>query len=475
MKTLTKLILLTSAAFMGACATTPTQYTQKNVTPVAQSILDQEKAPDNFGESPLTLDAARQMAVTRNKSYRQKIDQMLFDLQRKASGAKSFMPQIYANSFGQWRSNTNASVGVKVDEIGSSMPEDFYTAQDQSFAASKLSLSWNLLDVGLMGHQKAIGSIDGYDALETTRLGCHQLMVDLERAYWRKVAFERAVPKREWIGNRINYALDLSNQHIEENPNDRLSELMFQRELIDIKRWYESMFRGLASADSDLARLINIPHGTEFSVSTDTSEAQDEFGPTLSQPLGDLFLSAFENRPELRKALYNIDRSELETKQALLRHLPGLNLFISGNNDTNSFALNQDFLTAGVNLSWDVLNLTKIGSTKKNGKLNTESKEKDLGVVASAIMAQIMLAKTEVQNLEEEMTLAWKAKTIQAQITTKLQDDVAEQSSRETYLVKEELLRELSVLREDISQADLKSTQARLQQSLGEMKTCQTG
>ncbi len=475
MKKLTKLFLLTSAALMTACASTPTKHTKDNLSSLATNLIEEMQVPEGFENSDLTLEDARSMAVIRNKNYRQKIDKLLFNLRSKKGNAKSIMPQLYANSFGQWRNNTNASVGVKVDEIGSSMPDDFYTAQDQSYAASKLSLSWNLLDIGLMGHQKALADIDGFEALETTRLGCHQLMVDLERAYWRKAAFEQATSKREWIGSRVDYALSLSNKHIEENPDDRMTELMFQRELIDIKRWYESMYRTLASANSDLARLINIPHGIEFSVSQDASEAHTELTQQLLRPVEELFQTAFENRPELRKAFYNVDRSELESEQAILRHLPGLNLFISANNDTNSFALNQNFLSAGANLSWDVLNLTKMSDTKAKSKLSTALKEQEISVVASAIMAQIMLAKTEVQNLDEEITLAWKAKNIQGQITSSLQKTVAESSGRETHFVKEELLRELSVLREDISRAEYKAAQARLEQSLGEMKRCEAG
>lgn len=475
MKKLTKLVLLPSAALMTACASTPTHYTQDTMSSEATKLIEQVQAPDGFGNSDLTLEDARSMAVTRNKTYRQKIDNLLLGLRSKNGKAKTFMPQLYANSFGQWRNNTNASVGVRVDEIGATMPEDFYTAQDQSYAASKLSLSWNLLDIGLMGHQKALADIDGFEALETTRLGCHQLMVDLERAYWRKAAFKQATSKREWIGSRVDYALSLSTKHIEENPDDRMTELMFQRELIDIKRWYESMYRTLASANSDLAKLINVPQGSEFSVSRDAINPHGELTHLLTQSVDDLFKKALENRPELRKAFYNVDRSELKSKQAILKHLPGLNLFISANNDTNSFVLNQNFLSAGANLSWDVLNLTKVSDTKAKGKLSTALKEQEVSVVASAIMAQIMLAKTEVENMDEEITLAWKAKNIQGQITSNFQKDMTESMGRETHLVKEELLRELSVLREDISRAEYKAGQARLAQSLGEMKSCQKG
>jgi len=218
--------------------------------------------------------------ITRNQAYRLKVDRLLFEIDQQGASAKSMMPQIYANSFGRWRNNTNASVGVQVDDIGSSMPEDFYTAQDRSYANSNLTLSWNLLDVGLMGYKKGQNEIDGYDAVETSRLGCHQLMVDVERAYFRKIAFTRAESKRDWLNDRIEYALTQSAEHVKNNPDERLSELMFQRELIDIKRWYESMYRTLASANSDLAKLINIPHGTEFAVSHIAPQTHGEFGST---------------------------------------------------------------------------------------------------------------------------------------------------------------------------------------------------
>lgn len=470
-----KAILLAGISMLGACATNPVQYNTENLDALSSTMLVAPELPSGFADKPLSLEDARQMAMTRNKAYQLKVDQLLFDINQKGASAKSMMPQIYANSFGRWRNNTNASVGVKVDDVSGAMPEDFYTAQDRSYANSNLTLSWNILDVGLMGYKKGMSEIDGFDAVETSRLGCHQLMVDVERAYWRKAAYTRAIAKREWLNERIDYALELSAEHMKNNPNDRLSELMYQRELIDIKRWYESMYRTLASANSDLAKLINVPHGTEFAVDHDVPRNRGEFGSTSGDSLEDLFATALKNRPELRKALYARDKTELQSKEAVLRHLPALGLFISGNQDTNSFALNEDFMSAGLNLSWDVLNLTNIGKTKDKGAARETLSEANIQVVGATIIAQTALSLEEVKNLEHEMDLAWKAKDVQTQITDRLAKDLASGDSRETYLVKEELLRELSILREDISKAELSAADARFQQSLGNMKSCQAG
>ena len=472
MRNFIKLILVGSTSILAACATSPVQYTEDNVSALTQDLLQSAALPEGFETSALSLEKTREMAIKRNLDYRQRINQLLVQLDSQNGSAKSLLPKVYAQSFGRWRNNTNASIGVRVDELGSNFPQDFYTAQDQSYANSNITLTWNMLDIALSSHDKAETSIQGYDSIENNRAGCHQLMVDVERAYWRKLAYDRANERRDWLNDRIDYALDLSNKEAAKAKDKELDEWMYQRELIDIKRWYESMYRGLASAESDLKKLINIPHNTTFKVEPNTASADIKFDLSAGDSMEDMFVYAFEHRPELRQALYTIDKTKLKNEKELLRRLPGLSLFLSQNNDTNSFALNKDFLTAGVNLSWDVMGLVTIGKTKRQGETRLLLEQDNLDVVATSIMAQVALASEDVKNLKAEMELAWKAKSIQAGITGKLGADVKSGNNREIYLIKEELLRELSVLREHIAQAELRASEARLSQSLGVMQAC---
>ena len=463
-------LFLGGICFLGACATTTPQYNSDNIELRMSKLPQTPPLPAGFGDAPLTLDDVRTMAISRNAEYRQKSARILFDAGQRG-GSKDLMPRLYAQSFGRWRSNTDASVGVRVDDPNSNMPIDFYTAQDQTFANSNISLNWNLLDLGLSGYMKGISNIENYDSQEQMRLGCHQMTVDIERAYWRYVAYKRAVDKSTWLNERIEYGLKLSSAHMEENPKSRLDELMYQRELIDIKRWYESLFRGLVSAEADMAKLLNVPPGTRISLNLDP-EYNDKFGQIGELDMSSLAVEAYRNRPEIRRALYNVDKKGLNNKQDILRHLPGLSLFVSGNNDTNSFKLNQDFFSAGVDLSWNILGLLDLDRKTKLGKSQVTLMEQDVQVVATAIFAQIMLAYQDVKNMEHEVDLAWRAKSIQGQITQRLSSDFKEGSARETYVVKEELLREMSVIREDLARADLFAARARYDLSLGVVKVC---
>ena len=95
-------------------------------------------------------------------------------------------------------------------------------------------------------------------------------------------------------------------------------------------------------------------------------------------------------------------------------------------------------------------------------------------VLASAIMAQVMIAREQMHKLDYDLTLAWKALSVQGEITEDLSADVASGKKPETYLVKEELMRELSFIREQMARAELHTAKARLQQSVGLVPTCQS-
>jgi len=124
-------------------------------------------------------------------------------------------------------------------------------------------------------------------------------------------------------------------------------------------------------------------------------------------------------------------------------------------------------------LSWDLLRIGQIGKTKQNGKLRLAADKRQTEILASAVMAQVMIANEQMHKLDYDLTLAWKALSVQGQITDDLQADFASGKKPETYLVKEELMRELSFIREQMARAELHTAKARLQQSVGLVPICQ--
>ena len=458
-----------SAAALSGCATTAVQYGADNVAGITDSSLRSRAVPMDVS-APLNIEQVRTRTLIHNSEYALAQTKLVETVRRAGIRGKDLLPQAYASANGSWRNNASASVGVKVNDTSGTMPQDFYTAQDQAIAISNFTTSWDLLEIGLSGFKANRRAINAFAEGEQNQYLCNKLMVDVENAYWRAVAFEQAEKKSDWLKSRVAYALTLSQQRAEKNPETKLSELMFQRELIDINRWYQSLYRSLLSAKPELARLMNLPAGTEFDLQS--TRLPSDLGQLGKQDTITLIKAAYKNRPEIRQALYRADLTELKNKEDLWRHLPAMRLFLGGSSNSNSFVLNQSFASAGVSLSWDLLRMGQIGETKRNGKLALANSKQQTEILTGAIMAQVMIASEQMHKLDYDLTLAWKALSVQGQITGDLSADVASGKKPETYLVKEELMRELSFIREQMARAELHTAKARLSQSIGIVKTC---
>ena len=469
-----KSTLVTSVFLAGSvltgCATTAVQYNADNIGNVTDKKLRPASVPLETS-SPLSIEEVRTRTLAHNSEYGRAQTQLIETIRKAGSRGKDFLPQAYASTYGNWRNNTNASVGVKVDDTSGTMPEDFYTAQDQAIAVSNFTTGWDLLEIGLSSFKANRRAINAYSQREQNQYLCNTLIVDVENAYWRAVAYEQAEAKSDWLKSRITYALNLSEQRAKEKPDTKLQELMFQRELIDINRWYQSLYRTLISAKPDLARLMNLPAGTEFSLQSTRLPA--ELGEIAKQDEIALISAAYTHRPEIRQSLYKTDLTRLKNKEDLWRHLPGLKIFLGGSHDSNSFVLNSNFASAGASLSWDLLRIGQIGKTKRAGNIALAEDQHQSEILAGAIMAQVMIAREQMLKLDYDLTLAWKALSVQGEITNKLRADVESGENSETYLVKEELMQELSFIREQMARAELHTAKARLQQSVGIVPTCQ--
>lgn len=464
---LSMIALITS---LSACISSPFDFASSKFEDFTDTLLRPAAQPLDAPNEAITLETAKRRTLNHNSEYSRQERQFAETVRLSGQRGKDLLPKVYLNGFGQWRSNINASVGTRVSDQNATVNEDFFTAQDQVYGVSNLTATWDLLEIGMSGLRANKRTLSAFKQGEQNQYLCNKLMVDVEHAYWRAVAYDQAAKKSDWLKSRIEFALTLSQERIKAEPETKLSELMFQRELLDINRWYESIFRGLTSSRADLARLMNLPLGTDF----DLSETY------IPKDLGDLVISdvktlvelAYKNRPEIRQALYTKDLIKLGNKEAIYSHFPALKLFLGANTDSNSFILNQNFASAGVNLSWDLIRLGQIGETKKRGQTRLMDQKRETEITASAIMAQVMIAREQVEKLDHDLSLAWRALNVQAKITDSLFESVQTDEKPETYLVKEELMRELAKLRENLARAELYTANARLKQSVGLVELC---
>ena len=94
--------------------------------------------------------------------------------------------------------------------------------------------------------------------------------------------------------------------------------------------------------------------GTAFNIASPEGEVDV---PQIPDILDRLQQEALANRPELREEDYNERIGVAETRKALLRLLPGLEMNADLQYSGNSFLANQSWMEGGLKLSWNLINL----------------------------------------------------------------------------------------------------------------------
>src|SRR3546814_20025841 len=132
----------------------------------------------------------------------------------------------------------------------------------------------------------------------------------------------------------------------EQRIGDPVQAVGYQRSLIQATRQLEEQRRALSLAKTELATLINLPLGTELTLAT-----QDEYViPELKVDLARLEQAALTSRPELREQDYHTRLPAAETRQAMLRLLPALEVSPGGHHPSNPYLVEPGWLEYGLDM-----------------------------------------------------------------------------------------------------------------------------
>lgn len=150
---------------------------------------------------------------------------------------------------------------------------------------------------------------------------------------------------------------------------------------------YKELFHG---AKLRLGQLMGLPVGAEFVIityiDTDLQNAVN---------IDELEQIALNRRPELFQEDLQESITHDEAKATILQMLPSPQLFINPQADDNKFLYYDTWLTAGLNVSWNLLDIpNKIFSAKANYKRMDFIRKKRMAL-AVAIITQLRIAGIE--------------------------------------------------------------------------------
>ena len=457
-------LIAASCAVLSACAIKPVPL--GTAEQKLQLAIDREMARKDVEvlSEPLTLDQAIARAIKYNLDHRVRMMEQAVAIGQLDLSRFDMWPQIMASAGYSTRNNpliTEATNSV----TGQPSLSDPFISSSQSYWNLSLGLSWNLLDFGAGYFNAKQNANRVLIAGERRRRAMHLLMVDVQNAYWRAASAQALKADIEKTVRLAEEALNNSNKAEQSEVRQPIDAVRYQKNVLENLRNIDIIQSELGSAQIELANLINLPPSTEIKFALPPFDGIKTGVTAL--PMEMLEEVALINNADLRESFYNVRIVASETRKAMLRMLPGINLNWGPNYTTNSYIINQNWNAGAVSIGWNMLNTLMVPTIKKQGDA-----ERDLAVqrrmaMQMTVLGQVHLARLQYENaarvLERSTALANADKKIE-KFTV---DGASTGTQSQAEMVAAQSVSIISEMRRYQAIAQLYAANGRLQASLG--------
>ena len=388
----------TSLAVLGAlngCAVTPQPLSieeQQQITSRDRSAAQRDVEPL---QGPLTLSDAVARALKYNLDHRTRLMEQAVALGQFDLSRYDMLPKLVASAGYSSRDNENIS-RAKDSVTGLPSLANPYISSDKSHTTTDLGLTWNLLDFGVSYFNAKQNADRVLIASERRRKAMHLLVQDVRSAFWRAASAEKLEKEVQNTIALAESALNDSRRIEAEQIRNPIEALRYQRTILENLRILESIRQELTTARIELAALINLPPGSNFSIAEPTGDALKP--PRINLPIEQMEELAVANNADLREQFYNARIAVEETKKSLLRLFPNISFNYNLRHDTNSYLVNKSWQEAGAQVSWNLFSLLSVPATMRYTEANEKLAEQRRIAVQMAVLAQAHLARQQYEN-----------------------------------------------------------------------------
>ena len=415
-------------------------------------------------ELEIDLYTAIALAIENNKDLKVKLfETALAD--RKIKDVKfDMLPTMSANAgytgSEKYQSSTSATVGT--DDKAAAKGTTFSTSRNRDVVARDIGFAWNALDFGL-SYIRAGQTGDRYlIAKEIEKKAANNIAREVIRSYWNALSAEKLIKKYDPLIEKVKVALN-DSQKIEEMLLQKpMDALLYQKELLDIKRALITQRQTLINSKVELGALMGLLPDQEYNL-----VKTDEPINILDMNIKSMEKHALVNRAELLENRYQERISVAETKVGLRSLLPSFNINAAYTSSSNDYLQNQTNFEFGSSVGANLLNVFRAPTIKKVNEANTEIIKEQRLALSMAVLSQVHLANIDYQMSTEEYDTSEKY----FNVSTKIADQVrnAQKIARfgELELIREEASTLVAELRRDIAFAKMQHSIAQVYTSVG--------
>ena len=402
--------------WLAGCIVQPKPMSQ--TAQIAQVSQDRESM--FHGQEPITkpisVSEAMARAIRYNLEQRQKLMEAALSQHQLSLANWSMLPALTASA-GYIANDTDQASSSRAVSNGqqSLVPS---TSEDRVRRTADLGTTWNILDFGVSYYQAQQQSDRTLIMRERRRKVVQNLMQEVREAYWFALGAQSLEGKIEPLMQQVQEALDNSHQIERERLSSPAETLNYRRQLLINLRQLEGVRDELARGKPRLAALMNIEPGQAYElVVPDTMHE-----PDMKADLPAMETSALLHRPELIEARYSERISVLDTKIALARIMPGVELNLGSNYDSNSFLVNKFWNDAGLRVTWNLVNGLMYRQTKATAKASVDVSHAERLTLNMAVLAQVHVAYRDYEGRKRQFELTKELADVDRSIFTQSQN-----------------------------------------------------
>lgn len=391
---------LAVALVLTGCAITPTPLTQEEQLQQLKAdrtaMFDGQEALSG----PLTLEEAMARAIKYNLDHRLKLMEEALSQRQLDLSRYDLLPRLTASAGFVGRDTYAASSSMDIVTRNQSLVPS--TSQDKQRRVADLNFTWNVLDFGVSYYQAQQNADRTLIMQERRRKVVHSLMQQVRETYWLALGAQQMEARIPGLLKEVEQALANSRKIERENLLAPLETLNYQRQLLDTLRQLQAIRDELAQAKPRLAALMNLAPGQSFEL----QPPAEMNAPALSVSLEEMEEHALLNRPELIEARYNERIGVLETRKALARMLPGVELSFGTHYDSNSFLVDNQWNDAGLRVSWNLVNILSGPKMKETAESQLEVTRAHRLALNMAVLSQVHVAYRDFIGKQRQFELA---------------------------------------------------------------------
>ena len=403
---------LTVTVVLVACSLTPDPLKQQDVAATLRQDQMQLFSAQEPVVRPIDLYEAMARALKYNLDYRVQMLEKVVAISEVDLASNEMLPSLAANAGFTSRNKVEASSGYSITNDTASA--SFSTSQDMKKKTADLSVAWNVLDFGVSYYQARQTTDRLLIAEENRRKLVHTLIQEVQTAYWRAVSAQKLQGRIIPILQQAKQAVEDAQLLEQERLRPQLEMMRYQRAMLDIVRQLEGLQEELDQARTHLVKLLNLPPGLPFVVQ-EPDEKNLAITP-IRVSAEEMEQLALLNRPELRQEMYRARIGAAETRKALLKILPGLEFNASTNYDSNSFAMNSVWETAGIRVTGKLIRMLTVADEIHLGQNQDALNQTRRLALNMAIISQVHIANRQYWDALRRFDDSGKINTIDQKI-----------------------------------------------------------